>query len=73
MLLSIIHQTIRVLKQMLYYIALISFYLPSKELRAYDLENVQVSTPSLERNVDILSKYCLQDKNSIIVCSVGFR
>lgn len=43
--LGITHQTIRVLKQMLYYIALVSFYLPSKELRAYDLVNIQASIP----------------------------
>lgn len=58
---------------MLYYIALVSFYLPSKELRPYDLENVQVSIPPLEGDFDILSRYCLQDKNRVIVCSVGFR
>lgn len=53
---------------MLYYIALVSFYLPSKELRAYDSVNIQASIPSLVGNFDLLSKYCLQDKNKIIVC-----
>lgn len=53
---------------MLYCTELVSFYLLSKELGASESHNLQVSIPSLVENFDLLSKYCLQDKNKIIVC-----